>query len=89
MSETINVKNLDKVDDLKEGDTLLLLRTADDGTQTAYRIEGSDFRGEDAYTVAVKAGYNGTREAWEEQCTKVADFSIEYDPDNGSIVITK
>ena len=89
MSETIKVTELDKIDQMQSGDCLLLVRTADDGTQQAYRIAGSDFHGQDAYDVAVAAGYTGTREEWEAQCSRVADFSIDYDPDNGSIVITK
>ncbi len=86
--DTINITQLPKATELLEGDTMALVRTADDGTQTAYQIGGMQFKGEDAYDVAVSQGYTGTREEWEQQCTKVADFSVTYDPDEGAIVIT-
>lgn len=86
---TINVTELEKATSVQEGDTLLLVRTADDGSQTAYRVDGSNFRGEDAYTVAVAAGYAGTYEEWTAQCEKVAAFDVSYDADSGSIVIEK
>ncbi len=89
MSETIKVTELDKIESMQSGDCLLLVRTADDGTQKAYRIAGSQFNGQDAYDVAVAAGYTGTRDEWEAQVTAVADFSIKYDADSGSIVFTR
>ncbi len=92
MAETtsiINVKDLEKVEELKEDDTMLLIRNTGTEKQTAYRIEGSNFRGEGAYEVAVKAGYTGTREEWEAQCAKVAAFAVTYDAESGSIVITQ
>ena len=89
MANTVIVTSLEKIEEMQSGDTLLLIRTADDGTQKCYRIEGSDFHGKDAYTIAVENGYTGTEEEFEAQCRKVADFGVEFNPDEGTIVITQ
>lgn len=89
MANTVIVTSLEKIAEMQSGDTLLLIRTADDGTQKCYRINGSDFHGKDAYTVAVENGYTGTEEEFEAQCLKVADFSVTFNPEEGTIEITQ
>lgn len=89
MANTVNVLSLEKIASMQSGDTLLLIRTADDGTQTCYRILGSDFHGKDAYTIAVEKGYTGTVADFENQCQTVADFSVDFNPDEGTIEITQ
>ncbi len=86
--ETININQLPKADTVVDGDTLPIVRTADDNSQTAYQVDATGFRGKDAYDVAVEQGYTGTMAEWQQQCTRVADFSVAYDPDEGAIVIT-
>lgn len=54
MADTmIDVLNLPSVDSVTDGDTLLLVRSSDDGTQTAYKVDGTQFKGADgeAYNV--------------------------------------
>lgn len=88
-TNTINVLNLAEVADLKDGDTLLLIRDDGQGNKTCYRIEGRSFRGKSAYEVARENGYTGTEDDWAAQAMKVANFDIDFDPEDGSIVITK
>lgn len=87
--KSINVVTLAEAADLKDGDTLLLIRDNGDGYKTCYRIEGRSFRGKSAYEVAKENGYTGTESDWAAQATKVANFDIDFDPETGSIVITK
>lgn len=88
-TKMINVLALTEVADLKEGDTLLLIRDDGNGNKTCYRIEGRSFRGKSAYEVAKENGYTGTESDWAAQAAKVANFDIDFDPETGSIVITK
>lgn len=85
--ETINVLGLPKADKVLKGDTLLLIRPKEDGTQECYRVEGADFRGEDAYDVAKAGGYTGTRDEWVAQIQKVSMVDIDFDSERGGLVI--
>ena len=85
--ETIDVLSLPKTDKVLTGDTLLLIRPKEDGTQECYRVEGADFRGEDAYDVAKTGGYTGTRDEWVAQIQKVSMVDIGFDEEKGAIVI--
>lgn len=85
--ETINVMSLPKADKVLKGDTLLLIRPKEDGTQECYRVEGADFRGEDAYDVAKAGGYTGTRDEWVAQIQKVSMVDIDFDSERGGLVI--
>lgn len=85
--ETINVLSLPKADKVLKGDTLLLIRPKEDGTQECYRVEGADFRGEDAYDVAKAGGYTGTRDEWVAQIQKVSMVDIDFDSERGGLVI--
>lgn len=86
--DTIDVLSLPKTDKVQTGDTLLVIRPNADGTQECYRVEGKDFRGEDAYDVAKAGGYTGTREEWEEQVRRVSKVEIFFEADNGELVIS-
>lgn len=86
--ETIDVLSLPTTDKVQTGDTLLLIRPKADGTQECYRVEGKDFRGEDAYDVAKAGGYAGTRGEWEEQIRRVSKCDIGFESDNGELVIS-
>ena len=66
---------------------LLLIRPKGDGTQECYRVEGANFRGEDAYDVAKAGGYTGTRDEWVAQIQKVSMVDIVFDEEKGAIVI--
>lgn len=85
--ETIDVLALPKADKVLKGDTLLLIRPKEDGTQECYRVEGADFRGEDAYDVAKAGGYTGTRDEWVAQIQKVSMVDIDFDSERGGLVI--
>lgn len=85
--ETIDVLSLPTTDKVQTGDTLLLIRPKADGTQECYRVEGADFRGEDAYDVAKAGGYTGTRDEWVAQIQKVSMVDIDFDSERGAIVI--
>lgn len=85
----IEVTSLEKIGAMQDGDRLLLIRTNADASQTCYQILGSDFHGKDAYTIAQEAGYTGTREDFEAQCTKVADFAVSFNASTNSLEITK
>lgn len=86
--ETIDVLSLPTTDKVQTGDTLLLIRPKADGTQECYRVEGKDFRGEDAYNVAKAGGYTGTRGEWEEQIRRVSKVDVGFDAEEGSLVIS-
>lgn len=85
----INVVALTEAVELKDGDTLLLIRDDGQGGKTCYRIEGRQFRGKSAYEVAKESGYTGTEEEWNEQAVRVANFDVSFDSEDGSIVIRK
>lgn len=85
--ETIDVLALPKADKVLAGDTLLLIRPKEDGSQECYRVEGADFRGEDAYDVAKAGGYTGTRDEWVAQIQRVSMVDIGFDEEKGAIVI--
>ncbi len=85
----INVVALTEAAELKDGDTLLLIRDDGKGGKTCFRIEGQSFRGKSAYEVAKENGYEGTEEDWNSQTKKVADFDVSFDPMDGCLVITK
>lgn len=80
---------MEKAEDVRSGDTLLLVRQNEDGTQTCLRVEGRDFKGEDAYAVAKAAGYGGTYEEWTQHVRDVANTGVDVDAETGEIVITK
>jgi hypothetical protein len=86
--ETIDVLSLPTTDKVQTGDTLLLIRPKADGTQECYRVEGKDFKGEDAYDVAKAGGYTGTRGEWEEQIRRVSKVDVGFDAEEGSLVIS-
>ena len=86
---TVNVVALTEAADLKDGDTLLLIRDDGQGNKPCYRIEGRSFRGKSAYEVAKENGYTGTESDWAEQAAKVANFDVDFDPSDGSLVFTK
>lgn len=86
---TVNVVALTEAADLKDGDTLLLIRDDGHGNKTCYRIEGRSFRGKSAYEVAKENGYTGTESDWAEQATKVANFDVRFDPSSKSLIIKK
>ena len=65
----------------------LLIRPKGDGTQECYRVEGANFRGEDAYDVAKAGGYTGTRDEWVAQIQKASMVDIGFDEEKGAIVI--
>ena len=85
--ETIDVLALPKADKVLKGDTLLLIRPKEDGSQECYRVEGTDFRGEDADEVAKAGGYTGTRDEWVAQIQRVSMVDIGFDEEKGAIVI--
>lgn len=85
----INVVALTEAAELKDGDTLLLIRDDGQGGKTCFRIEGRSFNGKSAYEVAKEQGYEGTEEEWKEQTVKVANFDVSFDSEDGSIVIRK
>lgn len=85
----INVVALTEAAELKDGDTLLLIRDDGQGGKTCYRIEGRSFRGKSAYEVAKEQGYEGTENEWNEQAVRVANFDVSFDSEDGSIVIRK
>lgn len=85
----VDVTELAQTLEIQESDTLLLIREDAAGTKKCYRIKGKQFRGKSAYEVAQEAGYKGTEADWQEQTTKVANFDVDFDPETGSIVITK
>lgn len=85
----INVVALTEAAELKDGDTLLLIRDDGQGGKTCYRIEGRSFHGKSAYEVAKEQGYEGTEEEWNEQTVRVANFDVSFDSEDGSIVIRK
>ena len=64
--KTIDVKALDKVEAVKDGDTMLIVRTNSDGTQQCNRADATQFKGEDAYDAAKKNGFEGTYEEWQQ-----------------------
>lgn len=85
----INVVALTEAVELKDGDTLLLIRDDGEGGKTCFRIEGRSFHGKSAYEVAKENGYEGTEEDWKNQTKKVADFDVSFDATDGCLVITK
>lgn len=82
----INVTDLAQAGGLQDGDTLLLIRNTQTGQQ-CYRIAGSDFRGKTAYEVAQEMGFTGSYADWQAQISKVSALDVDFDPDDGSIVI--
>lgn len=74
-----NVTQLDRVEHIDDNDCLVLVRNLDDGSQQAFKFYAKNFRGEDAYQLAVeKYAYAGTYAQWLEDVGKVvaADASI-------------
>lgn len=88
-TDIVDVTELSQTLELQEGDTLLLIRDDGSGAKKCYRIEGKQFQGKSAYEVAKELGYEGTEEDWNAQTTKVANFDVDFEPETGSIVITK
>lgn len=82
----VNVTDLQQAGALQDGDTLLLIRDTPAGKQ-CYRIAGSDFSGKTAYEVAQEMGYTGSYADWQAQVAKVSSMSVEFDPEDGCIVI--
>lgn len=83
-----DVMSLDKAVTIEKGDTLLIVRQNDDGTQTCLRTEGADFNGKSAYDVAREEGYTGTYDEWAEQIRKMSNTDVGFDAQSGEIVIT-
>lgn len=83
----LNVTELAKVDALQDGDTLLLIR-GNGSSKECYRILGSDFRGKSAYEVAQELGFTGGYDDWKSQVSKVANFGVDYNPENGTLEIS-
>lgn len=67
------VTGLDKVERVLDDDVLLLIRPLTDGSQKCYSVKGRLFHGEDAYEIAVKNGFVGTYEDWQDAVKKVVD----------------
>ena len=88
-TDIVDVTELSQTFELQEGDTLLLIRSDSSGAKKCYRIEGKQFRGKSAYEVAKELGYEGSEEEWNAQTAKVANFDVDFEPETGSIVITK
>lgn len=99
MADTkINVTGLTEVTDVQTEDTLLLIRKADDGTREAKRILATNFKGEDAYAVAVEKGYTGTYADWQllvgeiataaDTLANISEVSIGFDSETGEAVIS-
>lgn len=94
----INVMALDVVDGVEDADTLLLIRSKDDGTREPKRITASLFAGEDAYEIAQKKGYGGTYADWQQlvadivaaegSLAKVEDINLSMDSATGELVIS-
>lgn len=85
-----DVTTLEQVDRIKDGDTLLVVRQNEDGTQSCYRTDGMQFKGddgEDAYSVAKKQGFTGSYSEWVAQVAKASSVGISYDGATGEIVI--
>lgn len=97
MADTINVTGLTEVTDVQTDDTLLLIRKLTDGTREAKRIVASNFRGEDAYAVAVEKGYTGTYADWQllvgeiataaDTLANISEVNVDFDADSGEVVI--
>lgn len=88
-TDIVDVTELSQTFELQEGDTLLLIRDDGSGAKKCYRIEGKQFQGKSAYEVAKELGYEGSEEEWNAQTAKVANFDVDFEPETGSIVITK
>ena len=85
-----DVTALERVHNIKEGDTLLVVRANSDGTQTCYRADGLQFKGkdgQDAYTIAKAQGFTGTYAEWVEQIATVSNTSVGFDGETGEIII--
>lgn len=85
---TIDVTALDAVEAVESGDTLLLIRDGGDGAKEPYRVEASQFRGEDAYAVAKRQGFAGTYDEWTAHVDAVRTAGISWDAATGEIVIS-
>lgn len=83
----LNVNELPKADRVEENDTLLVVRQNSDGTQSCYRVDGAQFSGEDAYTVAVRQGFTGSYAEWAAQVGRVSSTTISFDAATGEIII--
>lgn len=99
MADTkINVSGLTEVTDVQSTDTLLLIRKASDGTREAKRIDATNFKGEDAYAVAVEKGYTGTYADWQllvseiataaDTLANIAEVNVDFDADAGEVIIS-
>lgn len=71
--EVKEVTGLEKVERVIDDDVLLLIRPLTDGSQKCYSVKGRLFHGEDAYQIAVKNGFTGTYEDWQDAVKKVVD----------------
>ena len=71
--EVKEVIGLEKVERVLDDDVLLLIRPINDGSQKCYSVRGRDFHGEDAYQIAIKNGFVGTYEEWQDAVKKVVD----------------
>lgn len=85
---TIDVTQLDAVEAVESGDTLLLIRDGGDGSKEPCRVEASQFRGEDAYAVARRQGFAGTYDEWLAHVNAVRQAGIAFDAATGEIVIS-
>lgn len=74
-----NVTQLERVEHIDDSDCLVIVRFLEDGSQQAMKFFAKNFRGEDAYQLAVeKYAYQGTYAQWLADVEKVvnADATI-------------
>lgn len=84
--DMVNVTDLQEAGGLQDRDTLLLIRDTGTGKQ-CYRIAGANFNGKTAYEVAQEMGYTGSYSDWQEQISKASSLNVDFDPEDGCLVI--
>lgn len=94
----INITELEPVESVSQGDTLLIVRPGDGGTHVARRVDATLFKGESAYTVAVENGFTGSYSDWERlvsdivessyKLALISDVDTSFDSDTGEIVVS-
>lgn len=99
MADTkINVAELEAVDSVKNGDTMLIITQNDSGDNVARRVDATLFKGEDAYSVAVSKGYTGSYDEWKrlistisesaDELAKISDVDTSFDQDTGEVIVS-
>lgn len=74
--KNLNVTQLQVVDKIQNEDVILLIRDTGNGKQ-CFQIKGFDFRGESAYDVALKQGFEGTYSEWVQQIKEVTEHDTK------------